>query len=69
MKKIKLKEEFIKLGQAVKFTGLAETGAQAKELITGGFVKVNGEVENRRGRKLYAGDRVSFNGEEIEIGN
>ena len=65
--KITLKDEFIKLGQALKAAGLVESGAEAKEVIQEGKVLVNGEVESRRGKKLYAGDLVSFNGEEIKI--
>ena len=70
--KITLKDEYIKLGQALKAAGLwaaglVENGAQAKEVIQEGQVLVNGETDLRRGRKLYAGDTVTFNGEEIEI--
>ena len=64
--KITLKDEFIKLGQALKAAGLVESGAEAKEVIQEGKVLVNGEVESRRGKKLYAGDLVTFNGEEIK---
>ena len=67
MEKIKLKEEYIKLGQALKAAGLVESGVEAKEVILDGLVKVNGETDTRRGRKLYAGDIVSFDGEEIKI--
>ena len=65
--KITLKDEFIKLGQALKAAGLVESGAEAKEVIQEGKVLVNGEVESRRGKKLYAGDLVTFNGDEIKI--
>nr|WP_296267123.1 RNA-binding S4 domain-containing protein [uncultured Merdimonas sp.] len=65
--KIILKEEYIKLGQALKAAGLVENGAFAKEVIQDGQVRVNGEVDLRRGRKLYAGDVVTYNGEEIKI--
>lgn len=65
--KITLKDEFIKLGQALKAAGLVESGAEAKEVIQEGKVLVNGEVESRRGKKLYAGDLVTFKGEEIKI--
>lgn len=67
MKIITLKEEYIKLGQALKAAGLAENGAFAKEEIRAGNVLVNGKVDVRRGRKLYAGDVVTYNGEEIKI--
>ncbi|WP_346664042.1 RNA-binding S4 domain-containing protein [uncultured Merdimonas sp.] len=65
--KITLKEEYIKLGQALKAAGLVESGAEAKDVILDGKVLVNGEADLRRGRKLYAGDVVVFNGEEIKI--
>ena len=67
MEKIVLREEFIKLGQALKAVGFVEDGVEAKIEIQEGNVKVNGEVETRRGRKLYDKDFVSFNGKEIEI--
>ena len=67
MHTIKLREEYIKLGQALKAAGLVSSGVEAKEVITEGLVKVNQEVDMRRGRKLYDGDLVSYNGEEINI--
>lgn len=67
MQTIKLREEFIKLGQALKAAGLVESGVEAKEVIQNGLVLVNGEIDERRGRKLYDGDIVSFDGEEIKI--
>ena len=53
METIKLREEFIKLGQALKACGLVESGVEAKEVIQDGMVKVNGVTETRRGKKLY----------------
>lgn len=67
MYEVKLRDEFIKLGQALKAAGLVESGVEAKEVIQSGLVKVNGETDTRRGKKLYAGDIVTFNGEEIKI--
>lgn len=67
MQEIKLRDEFIKLGQAIKAANLVEDGVEAKYVIQDGLVKVNGEVDTRRGRKLYEGDIVSFDGEEIKI--
>lgn len=67
MEVIKLREEYIKLGQALKAAGLVENGVDAKYAITDGLVKVNGEVEVQRGKKLYAGDIVEFEGEMIKI--
>ena len=60
-------DDFIKLGQALKKAGLVGSGVEAKEVIQNGEVEVNGEVDTRRGRKLYDGYRVSFNGEELVI--
>lgn len=60
-------EEFIKLGQALKATGVADSGLDAKELIIQGLVLVDGEVETRRGRKLYNGMEVRFDDEVISI--
>ena len=62
-----LKGEFIKLGQALKAANLVESGAEAKEVIQNGEVKVNGETETRRGRKMVPGDIAEFNGEKVEI--
>lgn len=67
MEIIKLREEYIKLGQALKAAGLVGSGVEAKEVILEGLVKVNGNVELQRGKKLYNGDIVSFDGEEIKI--
>ena len=67
MEVIRLRDEYIKLGQALKAAGLVESGVEAKEVIIEGLVTVNGETDTRRGRKLYAGDMVLFGGEEIRI--
>lgn len=67
METIKLRDEYIKLGQALKAAGYVENGADAKNVIVNGFVKVNGEVEYQRGKKLYDGDKVDFSGNKIEI--
>ena len=60
-------EEFIKLGQALKKASLVGSGVEAKFVIQDGLVTLNGEVEVQRGKKLYDGDIVSFNGETIKI--
>lgn len=60
-------DEFIRLGQVLKASAIAESGADAKDMIQSGIVSVNGENETRRGRKLYPGDTVSVNGEEFQI--
>lgn len=67
METIQLREEFIKLGQALKAAGLVESGVEAKDVIQSGLVLVNGEIDTRRGRKLYGGDVVEFDGEKIKI--
>lgn len=67
MQIIKLRDEYIKLGQALKAAGLVESGVEAKIVITEGEVKVNGQTETQRGKKLHGGDVVSYNGEEIKI--
>ncbi|MBQ9700522.1 MAG: RNA-binding S4 domain-containing protein [Lachnospiraceae bacterium] len=67
MEEIVLRDEFIKLGQALKAAGLVDSGVEAKIVITDGEVKVNGVVETQRGKKLYDGDIVSFDGTDIKI--
>ena len=67
METVKLRDYFIKLGQALKASGLCDTGSDAKTVIQDGLVSVNGEIDTRRGRKLYEGDTVSFEGETIQI--
>lgn len=64
---IKIRDEFIKLGQALKLAGVVEDGVEAKFVIQDGLVKVNGEVDERRGRKVYDGDVISFNGQDIKV--
>ncbi len=58
MTKISITTPFIKLDQFIKFAGISFDGAEAKEIIKANRVKVNGELEIRRGRKLYKGDTV-----------
>ncbi len=67
MEKIILKDEYIKLGQALKAAGLVSSGVEAKIVITEGEVRVNGEVEYQRGKKLHDKDLVEYNGEQILI--
>ena len=54
-------------GQVLKATGLVENGGEAKEVIQEGLVSVNGEIETRRGRKLYKGDIASYDGREVQV--
>ena len=65
---IHIKDDFIKLGQALKLAGLVDSGVDAKFVIQDGLVKVNGYVEVQRGKKLVSGDVVSYNGKEFVIG-
>ena len=67
METIILRDEFIKLGQALKAVGYVESGVDAKDVIQSGLVLVNGEIDTRRGRKLYEGDVVSFENQTIKI--
>lgn len=67
MEIIHLREDYIKLGQALKAVGLVESGVDAKFVIQDGLVKVNGQIETQRGKKLVAGDVVEFDGETIKI--
>lgn len=67
MEIIKLREDYIKLGQALKAVGFVESGVDAKDVILQGMVKVNGRVETQRGKKLVDGDEVLFEGQTIRI--
>ena len=62
-----IKDEFIKLGQALKLAGLVESGVEAKIVIQDGLVSVNGSVEYQRGKKLYPGDTVSYKGNVFHV--
>lgn len=64
---IQIHDEYIRLGQAMKLAGLVQSGVEAKIVIQNGEVKVNGEVETRRGRKLRPGDTASFDGKEFTV--
>ena len=68
MEIIEINTEYIKLDSALKYAGIAENGAHAKELVLEGSVEVNGEKELRRGKKLYKGDKFKIFDEEYEIG-
>ncbi|MCR4597513.1 MAG: RNA-binding S4 domain-containing protein [Acetatifactor sp.] len=67
MKTVTIKDEFIKLGQVMKLAGLVDTGVDAKIVIQDGLVKVNGEIDTRRGRKIVAGDIVEYEGNKIKV--
>lgn len=63
----RLKDDFIKLGQVLKAVHLCDSGLDAKIVIQNGLVKVNGEVDTRRGRKIVPGDVVEYDGNTVEI--
>lgn len=67
MEQITIRDEFIKLGQAMKLAGLVQTGVEAKIVIQEGQVKVNGVTEYQRGKKLHPGDVFSFDGQDVTI--
>lgn len=67
MHKVRLRDEYIKLGQALKAAGMVESGVDAKYAVQGGEVKVNGRTETQRGKKLVAGDIVEYKGDTIRI--
>lgn len=68
MEIIKIRDEYIKLGQALKLAGLVGSGVEAKALVQDGRVRVNGEVDTRRGRKLVVEDIVTLGKESFQIG-
>ena len=67
MQTYKIRDEFIKLGQALKAAGFVGSGVDAKFVIQDGQVSVNGAVETQRGKKLVPGDIVEYNGETLKI--
>ncbi len=69
METIHIKDDFIKMGQLLKLANMVESGAVAKEVIEEGLVKYNGQVETRRGKKIYPGDIVEFDGESVTVSN
>ena len=69
MKTITIKEEFIKLGQAMKLAGMVDAGVEAKFAIQDGEVSVNGEECTQRGKKLYDGDTFTYQGVEVVVKN
>ena len=64
---VAIRDESIRLGQALKLAGLAGSGGEARALIEAGRVRVNGELETRRGRQLRRGDVVALGGEAVRI--
>lgn len=69
MEIIKIRDDFIKLGQALKLAGLVESGVDAKIEVQEGQVKVNGVVETQRGKKIHPGDVIEFDGQQVKVEN
>ena len=67
MEKIKIQTEYIKLGQFLKFVGLIDNGGEEKEFLLNNGVLVNGEKEERRGRKLYPGDSITIGNKNYQV--
>lgn len=67
MEEVQIKDAYIKLGQALKLAGLVESGVDAKYVIQNEQVKVNGQVETQRGKKLIENDEVCFEGKTFVI--
>lgn len=69
METIKIRDEFIKLGQAMKLAGFVDSGVEAKIDIQEGLVKVNGNVETQRGKKIYPGDVIEYDARQVKVEN
>lgn len=67
MKEIKIDTEFIKLDQLMKYASMVQTGGEAKMIIAGELVLVNGEICTQRGKKIRPGDEVLFDGETYKV--
>ncbi|MCA4133702.1 RNA-binding S4 domain-containing protein [Arthrobacter sp. M4] len=67
IEEIPIRDEMIRLGQLLKLANLVEDGVEAADLIRNGLVKVNGDIEERRGRQLHAGDTVTVNGRTVRV--
>lgn len=66
---VEFSSEFIKLGQALKLANLVDNGGLAKSVINDGLVSVDGEVDTRRGRKLFGGEIIEFEGQQVKVVN
>lgn len=69
MQEIYIKDEYIRLGQALKLAGLVGSGTDAKYVITEGMVKVNNETAYERGKKCRKGDIIEYDGEKVMVNN
>lgn len=68
MEIINIRDDFIKLGQSLKLAGLVESGVDAKYVIQDGQVKLNGQIEMQRGKKVFIGDIIEFDGNQVKVG-
>lgn len=64
---VPIRDSMIRLGQLLKLANLVEDGVEAAELIKSGMVKVNGEIDDRRGRQLHHGDTITVNGQTVRV--
>lgn len=67
IKEVKIKEEYITLGQFIKVVDLISSGGEAKSFLLNTEVKINNEIDYRRGRKLYKGDLINIEGNSYKI--
>jgi ribosome-associated protein len=67
VRELPIRDDSIRLGQALKLAGLADSGGAARALVEDGAVTVNGEVETRRGRQLHAGDVVALGDDAVRV--
>jgi len=67
IEEIPIRDSMIRLGQLLKLASLVEDGVEAAELIKNGLVKVNGDIDDRRGRQLHDGDTVTVNGQTVKV--
>nr|WP_120006245.1 RNA-binding S4 domain-containing protein [Nesterenkonia muleiensis] len=67
MIEVPIRDASIRLGQLLKLAGVVDNGAVAREVIAGGVVRVDGEVEDRRGAQIRPGQTVEFHGEEVGL--
>lgn len=65
--KVQITTDFINLGQLIKYVGIVQNGGQVKSFLQENTPKVNGEIDQRRGKKLFEGDKIEINGKEYII--
>ena len=67
MEAVVISDDFIKLGQLLKLANMVSSGVEAKIVIQNGEVKVNGEIDTRRGKKIYPNDVVEYKGQQVTV--